>query len=253
MAPKITLQLYTLREALAADLPGTLQKIRDIGFSNVEPAGFFNLTVAQYKESLNRYDLKAPSAHLELPVGDRTNEIIETAQELGTKYLVTGIPPNRDEAYNSLDHVKAMAALYQEAAENAAKHGLFVGFHNHDFDLQEVEGTRAYKVFLENTPDTVLWEIDVYWVARAGIDPVEFIREIGNRGRLLHLKDGNAKDMSVGPTFLPCGEGDVDLVAAANAAEHAELAAVELDYYSGDMLEAVEKSYQYLTLKGLAQ
>lgn len=253
MTPEITLQLYTLREQFGQDFEGTLKAVQQIGFKNVEPAGFHGRTAKEYKESLDRLGLKAPSAHSLLPVGEDANKIIDDALEVGIRYLVTGVPPNAAENYKSLDRVKKMAELYVEGAENAAKHGLFVGYHNHNWDLAEVEGKRGYQEFLKNTPSTVLWEADVYWVARAGLDPVDFLNELGERARLLHLKDGAIQDLSLQPPYLPCGEGDIDLPAAAQAGKFAEYAAVELDEYSGDMLQAVEKSYQYLTEKGLAR
>ena len=253
MTPDITLQLYSLREQFAENFQGTLEAIRAIGFSNVEPAGYYGRSVKDYAAALKALDLKAPSAHSGLPIGDQTNEVIEAALELGCRYLITGGPPSWQDNFTTIDGIKHTAELYAKAAENAAKHGLHVGYHNHDWDLAEVEGQHAYRVFLENTPESVLWETDVYWVARAGIDPVAFIREIGARGRLLHLKDGALKDLSAEIPFLPAGTGDVDLIAAAGASEVAELAAVELDAYSGDMLDAVRQSYEYLTQKGLAQ
>lgn len=252
MTPQITLQLYSLREQFAKDFQGTLEAIREIGFTNVEPAGYYNLTVDSYAKALSAHGLQAPSAHMGLPVGNDANELIENALTLGCRYIITGVPPKGKESVSTLDEVKRTAELYTTAAENAAKHGLFVGYHNHDWDLAEIDGQRLYKVFLQNTPDTVLWEADVFWVARAGIDPVQFIQEIGSRGRLLHLKDGIVADKSVEIPFRPCGEGEVNLIAAAKSSEAAELAAVELDAYPGEMLDAVRKSYQYLTSNNLA-
>ena len=167
-----------------------------------------------------------------------------------------------------MDALKAMIDLYCEAAENAAEHGIQVGYHNHDWDLAEIDGQRGYKYFLAHTPETVLWEADLFWVARAGLDPAEFVKEIGPRGTCLHFKDG-AVEMSAEFTeaetedgkimvsdaspFLPAGAGQVDLVAAAKAAEHMAYAVVELDSYVGDMMQAVQQSYTYLTTQGMAR
>lgn len=253
MIPEITVQLYSLREQFAENFEKTLDAVRSIGFENVEPAGYHGLTPKEFRAQLDQRGLKAPSAHCGLPVGEDANEIIDAALEIGIRYLISGVPPGGQENYQSLDRVHKMADLYAEAADKAEKHGLLVGYHNHDWDLCEIDGQRAYQIFLEKTPDSVFWEADVFWVARAGIDPAEFVRELGQRARLLHLKDGAVKDLSLNPPFLPCGEGDVDLKAAASAGKYTEFAAVELDAYNGDMLEAIEKSYQYLTQNGLAQ
>jgi hypothetical protein len=105
-------------------------------------------------------------------------------------------------------------------------------------------------------------------VARAGLDPAEFVKEIGTRGICLHFKDGivtaegefteaeteDGKIMVSDSTpFLPAGAGQVDLLGAYAVAEHLEYAVVELDSYEGDMMKAVQESYTYLTTKGIAQ
>jgi sugar phosphate isomerase/epimerase len=251
--PQITVQLYSLRDALEADFEGTLRAVAATGFPCVEPAGFHGRKPTQVAKLLAELNLNAPTAHCALPLGDATNEVIETALELGHRYLITGGPPGWQDDFTTTDQIKAIAEQYCIAADNAAAHGLQVGYHNHDWDLAEFEGIPAYHTFLSHTPETVLWEADLFWVARAGLDPAGFLQEIGPRGKALHFKDGHISDRSIEPPFLPAGQGDVDLLAAAKAANHAEYIAVELDAYSADMLTAVQQSYDYLTKNGIAK
>jgi sugar phosphate isomerase/epimerase len=267
MKREISIQLYSVREEAAADYDATIRRIADMGFTCVEPAGFPGTTPEKAAALFQELGLKAPSAHCGLPLGDDRNRIIEEAQLLGHQALITGCPPDFKENYQSLDRVKAMADLYAEAAENAAEHGLQVGYHNHDWDLVEIEGVWGYQVFLDRTPESVLWEADLFWVARAGIDPVSFLNEIGPRARFVHFKDG-AVNMEAAFTeaetedgkimvsdaspFLPAGKGQVDLMAASAAAAHTEVAVVELDSYEGNMMDAVAESYSYLTTQGIA-
>lgn len=268
MLPRITVQLYSVREQATNDYEGTLRAIAAMGFGCVEPAGFPSYTVEKAAKLFTELGLKSPSAHTALPIGDDKNKIIEQALLMGHRYLITGCPPKSQENFSSIDAIKATAELYCEAADNAAQHGLQVGYHNHDWDLTDVEGRPGYQVFLENTPESVLWEADIFWVAKAGRCPVEFIQEIGARGKALHFKDGviRANDtfteaetedgkimVSDAIPFLPAGTGEVDLIAASKAATHAEYIAVELDSYGGDMMQAIETSYNYLTGKGIAQ
>jgi sugar phosphate isomerase/epimerase len=268
MLPQITVQLYSVRDLAKKDYSGTIRAIADIGFGCVETAGYPGTTAKDAAKLFQELGLKAPTAHIGLPIGDRKNAIIEEALLMGHKYLITGCPPKFQEHYTSLDGVKAMAELYCEAAENLKPHGLRIGYHNHDWDLAVVEGRRAYQVFLENTPETVLYEADVFWVARAGIDPAAFVREIGARGKALHFKDGIVSQraafkeaetesgkvmVSDGVPFRPAGQGQVDLASAAKAATHAEYLAVELDSYEGDMMQAVRESYRYLTANKIAR
>ena len=268
MIPQITVQLYSVRELAKKDYAGTIRAIADIGFGCVEPAGYPGYSAKEAAKLFKDLGLKAPTAHIGLPVGDNKNAIIEEALLMGHKYLVTGCPPKFKEHYTSLDNVKAMAELYAQAAENLKPHGLQIGYHNHDWDLVEIDGRRSYQVFLENTPETVLYEADVFWVSRAGLDPAAFIREIGPRGKVLHFKDGIVTNpaafkeaetesgkimVSDSVPFRPAGKGQVDLLSAAKAIQHAEYIAVELDSFDGDMMQAVKESYGYLTGNKIAQ
>lgn len=268
MTPEITIQLYSVREQAASDYEGTIRAIAAMGFGCVEPAGFPGTTPEKAARLFAELGLRAPSCHCALPVGAEKNAVIETALLLGHKFLITGCPPRFREHFASADTVKALAGLYCEAAANAAEHGLQVGYHNHDWDLADVGGLPGYRIFLENTPETVLWEADVFWVAKAGLDPVAFLKEIGARGRVLHFKDGVLRSgdtfteaetgdgkimVSESTPFLPAGRGQVDLLAASRAAAHADYIAVELDSYDGDMMEAVRESYNYLTGCGIAR
>ncbi len=268
MTPQITVQLYSVRDLAKQDYAGTIRAIAETGFGCVEPAGYPGSSAKDAAKLFQELGLKAPSAHIGLPVGDNKNAIIEEALMMGHQYLITGCPPGFQENYTSLDKVKAMAELYCQAAQNLAPHGLQVGYHNHDWDLAVVDGRRAYQVFLENTPETVLYEADVFWVARAGLDPAAFIQEIGPRGKVLHFKDGIVTEaatfkeaetesgrimVSDSVPFRPAGQGQVDLLAASRAVGHAEYIAVELDRFDGDMMQAVRDSYRYLTSNQIAR
>ncbi len=268
MIPQITVQLYSVREQASNDYEGIIRAIAAMGFENVEPAGFPGSSVAKAAKLFKEVGLKAPSCHGALPVGDNKNAIIDDALTLGHKYIITGCPPKFKENFESTDTIRATAELYCEAAAFAAKHGIQVGYHNHDWDLIDVDGRPGYRVFLDNTPESVLWEADIFWVTKAGLDPVAFIEEIGVRGKLLHFKDGIINDddtfteaetedgkimISNATPFLPAGAGQVNLKGASKAATYAEYIAVELDSYAGDMMSAVRESYTYLTTNGIAK
>jgi len=268
MLPQISVQLYSVREEAGKDYEGTIRAIADMGFGNVEPAGFPGSSVKEAAKLFKDLGIKAPSCHGALPVGENRNAIIDDALTLGHECIITGCPPDFKENFASVDAIKATAELYCEAADFAAGHGIQIGYHNHDWDLVEVDGKPGYRYFLENTPKTVLWEADIFWVARAGINPVDFIKEIGVRGKLLHFKDGivNTNDefteaetadgkimVSTGSPFLPAGAGEVDLIAASKVADNTEYIVVELDSFSGDMMKAIQESYTYLTTNGIAQ
>ncbi len=267
MIPQISVQLYSVRDEASKDYEAMIRTIADIGFACVEPAGYPNFTAEKAARLFKELGLQAPTAHIALPVGENKDAIIEQALLMGHKYLITGCPPGFKENYTSMDRVKAMTDLYCEAAANVAPHGLQVGYHNHDWDLALVDGQRAYKYFLANTPESVVYEADIFWVAKAGLDPVAFIQEIGPRGVALHFKDGviSNKDtfkeaktesgnvmVSDAVPFRAAGKGQVDLIGASKAVRHAGYIVVELDSFDGDMTQAIRESYQYLTSNKIA-
>lgn len=268
MLPEISIQLFSVRDQAGADYEGTIRAIAEMGFNNVETAGFPGSSITQAAKLFSELGIKAPSAHTCLPIGDNKNQIIEEAQAMGNKYLFTGCPANFSADFESIDTIKAAAETYCEAAEFASRHGIQVGYHNHDWDLADVDGTPGYRIFLDNTPEDVLFEADLFWVTKAGFDPIEFVKEIGVRGKVLHFKDGrmgvegefteaeteDGKIMvSDSSPFLPAGTGDINLKGTAEVATHTEYVTVELDSYTGDMMKAVQESYTYLTTNKIAR
>jgi sugar phosphate isomerase/epimerase len=250
MKPGLSIQLYTVRHEAERDFEGTIRRIADMGYRYVEPAGFPGTTPAKAAALFKALGLECLSCHGGLPVGDDANRVIEEAQMLGIRYIITGGPHGGwDAALSDADAIRRTASIYTKAAEFAKRFDIEVGYHNHDREMREIDGVPAYRIFLDETPESVLWQADVYWVAFGGRDAVEFTREIGPRGKILHLKDGVLKTN----VQLPVGSGDLDIEAICAAAGHAELLAVELDEFDGDMMTAVAQSYDYIIGHDLAR
>jgi len=236
----ISVQLYTVRDAIAADLPGTLQRLADIGYTQVEPWGFVE-RVDEYAEALPAAGLTAPSAHAKL-VGQDLQPIFEAAVRLGVS---TVIDPHIDETrWITREDVEAVAAELGEVAEAARAHGLTVGYHNHAFELENlIDGTPALEVFAAALPADVVLEIDTYWVEVGGVDAAELLARLGDRVRFLHIKDGpktkdDTEQVAVGRGTMPVR----DILRAAPQA----LAVVELDDHNGDVFTALEQSHSFL-------
>ncbi len=249
MAAPLAVQLYTVRDLLAQDFEGVIRRIAEIGYAGVEPAGFAGTTAQAAADLFDSLDLQVPSAHMSLPLGDKQNEVLETMAALGCKYLVVPwLDPKQ--YYSTLDQIKAATDLLNQANAIAHDHGLTLAYHNHWFEYQQVEGQYPYKVMLERLDPGIVFEVDAYWVKTAGLDPVTVLKELGARAPLLHVKDGPA---TLDDPMLAVGEGKLDygtIIPA--AADKTEWLIVELDRCATDMLEAVQKSYTYLTGKGLA-
>lgn len=243
MTQPLSVQLYTVRDALSADLPGTLQRIADIGYTNVEAFGFVD-DADELAAALRDAGLAAPSGHARLlDAGEQDLErIFHASTTLGFGTL---IDPHIDESrWTTREDVEAIARELSALAPRAADHGLVLGYHNHAFEFSNrIDGVSAYEVFADALSDDVVLELDTYWVQVGGDDPVAVIGKYGDKVQFLHVKDGDGshddkQQVAVGNGIMPIR----DIIAAAPDALHV----VELDDHEGDVFQAVADSYTFL-------
>jgi sugar phosphate isomerase/epimerase len=243
----LSVQLYTLRELLAEDLPGTLDRLAGLGFAHVEP---FRLTdyAAQLGPALAASGLTAPTAHQHVVGTGHEDEIFGTAATLG---VGTVFDPRIDrQRFESADGVAAVAEDLNAAAAVAEKHGVRIGYHNHAQELEIVhEGTTALDLLASHLDDAVVLEVDTYWAAVGGQDPVALLKRLGDRVTAVHVKDGPATADPIDQ--VPVGQGDLPVREILAAAPHA-LRVVELDDTRGDRFQAVADSITWLRAEGLA-
>lgn len=243
---KLSVQLYTVRELLTEDTAGTLRRIADIGFTQVEPFAFLEFGDA-LRDGLAEAGLTAPTTHQGFIGGD-LDRVFSAAQALGIQTVVD--PYVAPERWQTADDVAAIADQLNEAAEVAARYGVRVGYHNHAHELEStIEGTTALQFFAGKLAPEVVLEVDTYWVTVGGHDPRTLLPALGDRVVALHIKDGpgttETKDqVAVGQGSLPIAE----IIAAAPNA----LRVVELDDSRGDRFQAVADSFAFLTAEGLA-
>jgi sugar phosphate isomerase/epimerase len=247
----IAIQLYSVRELCAADFPGTLKKIADIGYSGVELAGLNGLTPQEVRKLCDDLGMQVVSGHGGLPTADTVDQCVADSQVLGAKRLVTGFGPGD---MDTLDKVKACAEKFQTGAELLKPSGLELAFHNHWWEFHKVEGRLVYDVLLEMAPD-VQSELDVYWATYGGSDPVDVLAKHASRVPLLHIKDGPLTGGDSPDPHTAVGKGKVAMprIVAAADPDTLDWLIVELDHCATDMLEAVADSYTYLVKEsGLA-
>jgi sugar phosphate isomerase/epimerase len=217
---KIGLQLYTLRDAISKDLAGTLKKVSEIGYKEVELFGysngkFFGKTAREFKTMLGDLGLDPVSGHYGAGIentgtkGTLSNDwrrAMEDAAELGQKFANCAyLTPNERK---SIDAYKKYADLFNKSGEISKEFGIQFGYHNHDFEFQKLEGEIPYDIITKNTDaKLVKLELDLYWVVRAGIDPVDLFKKHPGRFPLWHVKD-----MEKGPdkAFAEVGTGSID-------------------------------------------
>ena len=204
---KISLQLYTVREKAGQDLDATLQKIAEIGYKNVELAGFYGLTAAQLRSKLDSYGLKAASAHVQFALFESdAAQAFADMHTLGCEYaIVPFLAPDRRQTREQLEQ---FAATLNRLGKQAKAGGLQFGYHNHAFEFAPVDGTPLFDVLINRTdPGLVKLELDLYWATAGGRDALELLKQYPGRFPLLHMKDmegtGDRVDLPVGQGILP--------------------------------------------------
>ena len=245
----ISVQLYSLRDEAAADFPAVIERLARIGYAGVEPAGFHGMAPRELRRRVEAAGMVVSSAHITLPVGDSANEILDVQQEIGAEDVVVAfLPPDR---FADSDQIFVTADQLNRARENVTARGMRLGYHNHNWEFStRIDDRPAYEILFEQLHSEIFAEVDVYWAQVGGSDPVEVVRSLGSRARLLHIKDGPAD--SPKSAMTAAGAGVVDIAGIAGVADAAWYI-VELDRCETDMFEAVEQSYEYLVGEGLAR
>jgi sugar phosphate isomerase/epimerase len=186
---KIGLQLYTLREAMADDFTGTLRKVSELGYTEVEFAGYYDHPPKAVASLLKELGLTSPSTHVPVEMLQKhLDSVVEAAQIIGHRYLV--IPWLAPKQRETLDQYRQHAELYNRLGEQCKAAGLQLGYHNHDFEFELMDSIRPYDLLLENTvPELVTMELDLYWISKAGQDPIHYFERHADRFSLCHVKD----------------------------------------------------------------
>jgi sugar phosphate isomerase/epimerase len=241
---RVGLQLYTVRDLMKADVPGTLAKVAAIGYKEVEFAGYFGNTPAQIRDLLRRNGLSSPSTHLPFEsLESGWQKQLDDAKAAGHHWVT--IAYIAEEKRKTLDDWKRHAALFNRAAEQAKSAGLRFAYHNHDFEIRPVGGTRPLDLLLTSTdPKLVDFEMDLYWVVFGGGSPLDFFKRYPKRFPLVHVKD------SAGPPdnkMVDVGHGKIDFrqIFAQSDRAGIEHYFVEHDQ-PADPIATITNSYKFL-------
>jgi sugar phosphate isomerase/epimerase len=242
---ELSVQLYTVRNALADDPAAALSRIADIGFKSVELFDFVD-RADSYAELLGARGLAAPSGHAML-IGEDPDRVFDAARTIGMRTVIQ--PMVEEDRWADRDGVLGTARALNELAAHARARGLVVGYHNHWWELERrLEGITALEVFAEHLDDAVVLEVDTYWAEVGGARADELLRRLGERVHFVHVKDGPATRAT--REQVAVGSGSVDVLAILAAAPQA-LRVVELDDFDGDVFDALRDSYTYLTAQGV--
>ncbi|MBD1542129.1 sugar phosphate isomerase/epimerase [Arthrobacter sp. IA7] len=236
-----SLQLYTLRNALQEDLAGTIKKVAEIGFTQVEPYNFV-ATAKELGVALKENGLTASSGHAPLLSQDQ-DEIFAAAKELGIGTVIE--PYITAEHWQDAETIQATAAKLNAAAKKGAEYGIRVGYHNHAWELEStIEGQTALEYFEGLLDPELVLEVDTYWVAVGGQDPVDILTKLGDRVKFIHIKDGPLNTDT--KAQQPAGQGKIPVWDVIGAAKSLEVGVVEFDDYSGDIFAGITQSLAFL-------
>ncbi|MBP6823673.1 MAG: sugar phosphate isomerase/epimerase [Acidobacteria bacterium] len=242
---KIGVQLYTVRAEMAKDFDGSLKKIAELGFKEVEFAGYYNRTPQQIKTLLGQLGLDSPSAHV--PLADLRNNLpkaIETAKIIGHRYIIC--PFLMPDERKTLDQYKQLIATLNKAGDECKKAGLQLAYHNHDFEFAAIDGKVPYDLMLAETDkNLVKMELDLYWIVKANQDPLAYMSKHPNRFALFHVKDLD-KTPKRGITEVGNGVIDFKTIFAKTPKGAIKHYLVEQDVCPGSPFDSLKFSIDYL-------
>ncbi len=221
---EIGLQLYTVREQMAADLPRCLSDVAEAGYRSVEFAGFFGRSPQYLRSILADNDLRAVSSHIDISVFERDlPSLVDTHLALGCEFVVIQQAASAD--FADVAAVSRLADRCNEWGATLADAGLRLGYHGyHDFtrEFALVDGVTLFDRLVDATdPDVFDIQLDTYWVRYVGDDPVAALARYKGRVRMLHCKEITADPETIGGPpggDAPIGEGTTDWPAVLEAA-----------------------------------
>lgn len=235
---------YTYRNSFQKDVPGTLDKIKKVGITNIEFSNLFGTTATELRKMLDERGLLCTSFGVGYTdLVNKTDEVAQNAQTLGASFVrVASIP--HDDKFSIEDAKKAVEDFNKAGKTLKEKYNLTFCYHNHGYEFVPYENGTLFDYLVANTdPSYVSFELDILWAFHPGVDPAELLKKYGKRFKLMHVKDlrkGVAGDFSgkiSTENDVTLGTGQIDIPGVLKAAKKS---AIEY-YYIEDESSAVDK------------
>jgi sugar phosphate isomerase/epimerase len=248
----VGLQLYSLRDQFAKDVPGTFKLVQQLGFKEVELAGTYNLSPEKFREELTAHGLQPIAAHFPYErFRDDADGVAKEARALGLKYAgIAWIP--HDGAFDEKTCREAIG-VFNHAGEALARQGLKFFYHQHGYEFQPFgQGTLFDLLMTETTPKLVSFEMDLLWVVHPGQDPVKLLKKYGPRWELMHLKDlkqgvkGDLTGHTDVANDVALGTGQMDFPAVLKAAKDVGVKHYFIEDESPSVVQQLPVSLRFL-------
>jgi len=225
---RVGLQLYTLRQEMEADFEGTLQKVAELGYKEMQFAGYYGRSPQRVRDLLEQLGLSSPAAHVGLNlIREDLGKQIDIALEIGQSYIVVPSVPQDERTFS---HYEAHAKALNEAGERCKEAGLKIAYHNHSFEFESQGVRTGYDQLLDLTdPELVSFELDLYWAVNANINPITLFRNNPGRFPMVHVKDRDSKG-----EMTDVGRGEIDF---AEIFSHSEIAGIKYYFVEHDFPE----------------
>jgi sugar phosphate isomerase/epimerase len=239
------IQLYSVRKEMLADAKGTLIKLAQIGYKEIESArsdkgNYYGLTPKEIKAICSDNGMTLRSGHIH--VDNDFQKSIDEAAETGQQYLISAVLPSPGQ---TVDNYKKSGALLSKAGQQCKKSGLIFGYHNHNSEFDEADGQILYDVLLNNVdPQYVIMEMDLGWIVNAGKNPLDYFKKYPGRFPLWHLKDMDP----VQKHSTEFGKGNVDVAGIFKYAKESGMKHffIEQEEYTNNAFESMTYDYNWL-------
>lgn len=253
---KIGVQLYTVRDLMKEDFDGTIAKVAQAGYKEVEFAGYFGRTAQQVKDVLQKNGLTAPSTHVQYDeLDDKFPSVIEFSKTVGMDYIICPWIP--EELRKSSDIWKQASDKFNKCGEQTKKAGMQFGYHNHWFEFLPTNGKLPYDELLKDCDSNLVkMEMDLCWAEAAGADPVKYFTKYPGRFPLVHVKDlktkpkvssGGAQNFGDTVDLTEVGSGIIDWKRIFAHSQQAGIKHYIVEHdHPKQPIESITKSYQYL-------
>lgn len=254
----IGIQLYSLRDDIVNDVKGVIGKIAAAGYKEVETYGlskdeqFFGLSVKEFGELLKSHNIKSPSGHY-MPSemlfnkgnGDDVKRLCDVGHLLGQQYIV--VPFLEEGMRKTIDQYKAIAERMNMTGEICKAANLNLAYHNHDFEFTQMEGQTGYDILMNSTnKDLLKLELDLYWVVKAGINPIDLFKQQPGRFHMVHIKDMDKKDTALNTEI---GNGSIDfkpIIANAPLGGIKHFYMEQENNYVPDRITSIQNSFAFI-------
>ncbi len=257
-AQEIGLQLYSLRDQFAKDVPATMAKVKEMGIKEIEGGGTYGLSFQEYIKLLAQNGLSMVSYGSDFDrLATNPQFVADEARSFGAKYVMCAWIPHTGNDFTLADAKKAIM-VFNEAGKTLAKSGLSLCYHPHGYEFRPYENGTLFDYMVANMdPRFVNFEMDVFWVKHPGQDPVALLKKYPNRFLLMHLKDrkrgteGNQNGNADVETNVVLGTGDVGIADIIKEAKKIGVKHFFIEDESSRSIEQIPQSLLYL--KSLAK